>query len=97
FNAGTNWAGGVVPGAADLARFNLNTNYTVSFDVSPTNAALLVSQGNVAFRTSSSTGRIYTVSGTANVSASSLSLTPSAGTMRLAIGGLLSIGGSGTT
>jgi hypothetical protein len=96
FGAGTNWAGGIVPGTTDLARFNLNNTYTTNFDIGPTNAALLVSLGNVTFRSNGTNGRVYNVSGTASVSAATLGLSvTSTGTMRLAIAGLLTIGGAG--
>ncbi|MBC7772416.1 MAG: hypothetical protein H7210_07975, partial [Pyrinomonadaceae bacterium] len=53
FNLGTNWIGGVVPGATDLARFGRTRNpeqqavYTVTFSASPSNGALLVTNDRV--------------------------------------------------
>lgn len=62
YNAGANWQGGSVAGASDVAHFGLSFNiffrtYTVDFDVSPTNRALVIEDDNVTFDLN---GRIYT-------------------------------------
>src|SRR6476646_404936 len=66
FNAPANWGGQSVPGASDIALFNLATNYTVAFDISPTNDRLLFDDGLVTFNLAGP--RTYTLSSTANTS-----------------------------
>ncbi|MEX0613722.1 MAG: hypothetical protein WD229_16505, partial [Pirellulales bacterium] len=66
FNAAANWQGGFVPGSGDVAQFGRTTNpdvmqlnYTVDFDVSPTNQALQIEDDFVTFDLN---GRTYTTS-----------------------------------
>src|SRR4051794_31872954 len=85
FNTPANWnsTAGPVPGASDIAQFNINNTYTTTFDSSPNNALLNVLQGTVSFRPDTVASRAYTV-GSMSVSGGSLTLTaPASGTNTL--------------
>src|SRR3954464_4261975 len=66
FGSSANWGGQSVPGASDLAIFNLASNYTVNFDLSPTNDRLLFDDGQVTFNLSG--GRTYTLNSAGSAS-----------------------------
>lgn len=50
-----NWENQLMPGAADRAIFNLDSNYTVTFTTSPTNARVRVGDDTVTFNLSTQT------------------------------------------
>lgn len=64
FNVGSNWLGGVVPGASNHARFALNNTYTVSFANSPANSNLIMAAGTTTFVSSGT--QVYTLGGFAS-------------------------------
>src|SRR5207248_803915 len=67
FSDPSNWTGGVVPGTADRAVFNLATTYTVTFDVNPVNDRLRVNNDGVTFNL---TNHSYTLTNTSSTSVS---------------------------
>ena len=65
FNVGLNWQGGVVPGPADNANFNLSAaGYTVNFSANATNLRMTVPNDTVTFNM----GATYTLTDTSNPS-----------------------------
>lgn len=70
FDVSGNWVGGVVPGAADTARFNLGAPDTVNWDDvtgDTTNAGLEMVLGEVFFINIGSEARTHTVTGPTSV------------------------------
>ncbi len=85
FSEGGNWVGGVAPGGANTARFNIDEVYQVMFFGDVTNTALRVGDGQVSFDLFSTF--TYTLSESAIIASSG------SGQLGLAVtGGTLSIG-----
>src|SRR5688572_15037626 len=88
FNLAGNWAGGV-PIAGQTANFSLAGPYTVTFDLSPSNATITQSAGTVTFRPDTVSSRTYTLTAGATLTGGSLTLgAPASGsnTLVLAMG-----------
>src|SRR5689334_16128341 len=49
FSTAANWSPAVVPGSADIARFNINNTYNVTFTNNTTVNTLSFNGGNVTF------------------------------------------------
>jgi T5SS/PEP-CTERM-associated repeat protein len=64
FNTPGNWTPGGPPGAADVAQFNVNSTYTVTFTTNVTNSIFEVDNGNVTFGLG---GNTYTTTSTGGV------------------------------
>src|SRR5690348_14535499 len=59
FSLSSNWSPATIPGAADLALFDVNSTYTVIFQTDITNTTVQTEDGNVTFQLA---GRTYTLS-----------------------------------
>src|SRR5262245_34096151 len=72
FSVTTNWQGGLVPGSADVAHFDISGGtlfsfaYTVNFTTNPTNSALRIEGGD--FVTFSLGSHVYTTTNSAPLS-----------------------------
>jgi T5SS/PEP-CTERM-associated repeat protein len=94
FGTGASWTGGIAPGGADTAIFNVNGTYVVSFANTQDTTGLNALNGTVLFGMN---GQTYVVSGTSNIgttSAQSATLQLLNGTIEL--GGQVNIGSGGS-
>jgi fibronectin-binding autotransporter adhesin len=69
---GANWSPGL-PGTGDIANFNLNATYTVTFTNSPTNSAVTFQQGKVTWN-ANGTAQTYNITSGLEVSGGALTL-----------------------
>jgi hypothetical protein len=77
FDVGGNWSGGAFPAGGDIATFDLNDTFTVTFDSDEVSDELRVFDGDVTFVSDSATRRTYKLStgaADANVSGGSLQI-----------------------
>ena len=65
FSDASNWSGSTVPGASDIAAFDLGSNYTVAFVTNPSNDRLLIEDDSVTLNL---TGHTYSLTSTGSAS-----------------------------